>query len=343
MDREQFFQTILPHLGGPDNISRQVWKGNKLCVTVKDVGMFRLDALESAEAVAAVELDRGRVTVTPQGLKNEEENTMATDNKQIAKDVLAAVGGKENVVQATHCMTRLRLNLKNEDVPKDDEVKKIPGVLGVVRSGGQYQVIIGQNVPKVYAEVCAMGGFEVKAAVNEDLDGPKEKLTPKKIGSNIMNYLAGSMTPVIPVIMAAAMFKTVSTIFGSTMLGWIADGSNLAILLDFVYDAGFYFFPIYLGYTAAKRLNTSIPLGMFLGGILIAPGFTALAGTDVSFSVFGIPCAVNSYSSSVVPIILSVWVMSYIFKFIDKHIPNAFSTVFTPFLTAVIMLPVMLC
>ena len=174
-------------------------------------------------------------------------------NEQIAKDVLEAVGGSENVSAVTHCMTRLRFNLVDQDVPNDDAVKEIPGVLGVVRNGGQYQVVIGQNVSKVYPEVCKLGGFESKRAVEENPDVPaaEERLTPKAIGGAVMDYLSGSMTPVIPSIMAAAMFKTIATIFGGEMLGLIPDGSDLAILLELVYNAGFYFFPVYLGYTAA--------------------------------------------------------------------------------------------
>lgn len=266
-------------------------------------------------------------------------------NEQIAKDVLEAVGGSENVSAVTHCMTRLRFNLVDQDVPNDDAVKEIPGVLGVVRNGGQYQVVIGQNVSKVYPEVCKLGGFESKRAVEENPDVPaaEERLTPKAIGGAVMDYLSGSMTPVIPSIMAAAMFKTIATIFGGEMLGLIPDGSDLAILLELVYNAGFYFFPVYLGYTAAKKLNTSIPIGMFLGGILIAPGLIELATEGTPFSVYGIPCSVYNYSSSVIPIILSVWVMSYVHRFIDKYMPNALSTVFTPFLTVAVMLPIMLC
>ena len=246
-------------------------------------------------------------------------------NEQIAKDVLEAVGGSENVSAVTHCMTRLRFNLVDQDVPNDDAVKEIPGVLGVVRNGGQYQVVIGQNVSKVYPEVCKLGGFESKRAVEENPDVPaaEERLTPKAIGGAVMDYLSGSMTPVIPSIMAAAMFKTIATIFGGEMLGLIPDGSDLAILLELVYNAGFYFFPVYLGYTAAKNLNTSIPIGMFLGGILIAPGLIELATEGTPFSVYGIPCSVYNYSSSVIPIILSVWVMSYVHRFIDKYMPNA--------------------
>ena len=133
------------------------------------------------------------------------------NNAQIAADVLAAVGGKENVSSVTHCMTRLRFILKDAGVPKDDEVKKIKCVIGVAKAGGQYQVIIGQNVAKVYDEVCKLGGFAASAAIDENLDKekPKEKLTAKKIGSNIMNYLSGSMTPLLPIMLAAGMFKTI--------------------------------------------------------------------------------------------------------------------------------------
>lgn len=268
---------------------------------------------------------------------------MAISNEQIAKDVVAAVGGKANITSVTHCMTRLRFTLKDNNLPDQEAVKKLKGVLGVVVSGGQFQVVIGQNVPKVYASVCSLTGLAVQERVNEDLDGPKEKLTLKKAGSNILNYLSGSIAPLIPIIMGAAMFKTILAILGSSMLGLIEDGSNLAILLDFVYDAGFYFFPVYLGYTAAKRLNTSIPLGMFLGGILLAPDFMALAGGETSFSVYGIPCAVNDYSTTIVPILLAVWVMSYVYVFFSKHVPTVISTIFTPFCTIAVMLPVMLC
>ena len=158
------------------------------------------------------------------------------NNAQIAADVLAAVGGKENVSSVTHCMTRLRFILKDAGVPKDDEVKKIKGVIGVAKAGGQYQVIIGQNVAKVYDEVCKLGGFAASAAIDENLDQDKakEKLTAKKIGSNIMNYLSGSMTPLLPIMLAAGMFKTIIVVFGPTMLNLLRTDSSLYILFDFM-------------------------------------------------------------------------------------------------------------
>ena len=268
------------------------------------------------------------------------------DNRKIAQDVLEAVGGSTNVAHATHCMTRLRLNLKDDSIPNDEQVKKIPGVLGVARSGGQYQVIIGQNVPKVYKEVLTMGvSAAATGSSGEGGEKPKEKLTLKGVGMNILNYLAGSLTPLIPILIGAAMFKTILSIFGPDMLGLFSAESDLFKLFDFVYDAGFYFLPIYVGYTAATKIGASPILGMFMGGILLAPDFLAMAAAEevTKFTVFGIPAYLTDYSQSVIPIILSVWAMSYVEKFLKKHIPDALSTIFVPFLTILIMLPISLC
>jgi PTS system beta-glucosides-specific IIC component len=268
------------------------------------------------------------------------------DNRQIATDVLATVGGSQNVAQVTHCMTRLRLNLKDESLADDEKIKKIDGVLGVVHSGGQTQVIIGQNVPKVYTEFCELSGVQASAKpIDENLDNnlDKKKITPKTVGSNVLNYLAGSLTPLIPILIGAAMFKTVLSIFGPDLLGCFSEESDFYILFNMVYNAGFYFLPIYIGYTAAVKIGASPVLGLFMGGILIVPDFVELAASGSSFSVYGIPCMVNDYSQSVLPIILSVWVLKYVEKFFRKYIPDALSTIFVPFLTMAVMLPVSLC
>ena len=169
------------------------------------------------------------------------------NNKKIAEEVLAAVGGKENVTNVVHCMTRLRFTLKDQSVPDQEAIKKLDGVIGVVVAGGQFQVIVGQNVPKVYAEVCKIGGFAQQESIDENLDGPKEKLTLKMVGKNIMDYLAGTMPQLIPIMIAAAMFKTVYVLFGPDILGWISADSDLYVLMDALYNAGFYFMPIYIG------------------------------------------------------------------------------------------------
>lgn len=266
---------------------------------------------------------------------------MAQDFNALARTILDKVGGEKNVAQVTHCMTRLRFNLKDESkaVP-DDEMKAVKGVLGVVRSGGQYQVIIGQTVNKVYEEVNKLGNFGGGAPVEK----VKEKLTLKKIGMNILNYLAGSLTPLIPVIIAAAMVKTVLAVIGPSMLGLVHEGDNLYTLLTFVGDAGFYFLPILIGYTASIKMGMNPAMGMFMGAILVHPTLVQMATEGVTgFTVYGIPMAVQNYSSSVLPIILSVWVMSYIFKFLNDKLSPALRTIFAPTLTVFIMLPISLC
>jgi PTS system beta-glucosides-specific IIC component len=267
------------------------------------------------------------------------------DNKKIAEDVLAAVGGRENITNVTHCMTRLRFNLKDDSVIDEDHIKEIKGVLGFVRSGGQNQIIIGQNVDKVYDEVCKLGDIAQQAEIKENLDKdlPKEKLTAKKVGSNIMNYLAGSLTPLIPLIIAAAMFKTVQVIIGPDMLNLVSTENDLYILFGLLYNAGFYYFPIYLGYTAAKKIGVTPVMGLFMGGILVAPDLIQMAANGTSFTVYGIPCMVGDYSQTVLPILLSIWIMSYIEKFFNKHTPTSIRTIFAPFLTMIVMVPISLC
>lgn len=265
------------------------------------------------------------------------------DNKKIAADVLEAVGGKENVTFVAHCMTRLRFNLKDIDAPDIKKIKKINGVLGAQISGSQFQVIVGQNVPNVYDELCKLGGFAKQDAVDENLDKPKEKLTPKAIGNNILNYLSSSMVPMIPVMMCAGLFKTIAVVLGPTMANVIAETSDLYVLMNMVYDAAFYFIPIYLGYNAAKNIGVTPVLGAFMGGILIDPTMIQLAADGAPFSVYGIPCVAGNYAQSVTPILLSVWAMSYIERLFKKVMPDTLSTVFTPFFTMLVTVPVSLC
>ena len=266
------------------------------------------------------------------------------DNAKIAEDVLAAVGGKENVNSALHCMTRLRFTLKDESVVNDDTVKNIPGVLGVAKTGGQYQVIIGTNVPEVYDEVVKLGvaaGGEVDE--NLDADVAAKKLTPKEIGNNILHYLSGSVVPLIPVLIAGGLFKTLSAIFGPTLLGVVPADSQFITLCDIVYDAAFYFIPIIAGFAAAKKLGANPFLGAFMGAILIDPKFIQLGTDGVAFSVYGIPAPTLAYGQTLIPVLLSVAAMAPIQKFFDKHLPDSIRTVFAPFLTFVVLMPIALC
>lgn len=265
------------------------------------------------------------------------------DNKKIAKDVLDAVGGSENVASVAHCMTRLRFTLKDAGIPDKSKVESIPGVVGVRESGGQFQVVIGQNVPKVYEELCTQGKLSEQVSIDENLDAPDEPLTPRVVGKRVLSYLSGSMVPLIPILIVAGMAKTLGVLFGPTMLNLIGETSDLYVLSGMIYNASFYFIPIYLGYTAAKAIGASPALGMLMGGILVEPTLTSMVAAGTPFSVYGIPVTMVSYAQTVIPILLSVWVMSYFERIFRKYIPDALSTIFVPFLTIAVMIPIALC
>lgn len=267
---------------------------------------------------------------------------MAVDNKKIAQEVLDAVGGKDNVTSATHCMTRLRLTLKDLGLPNDEAIKSINGVLGAQKVGGQYQVIIGQNVPKVYNEFCNMTGLAVQEAINENLDGPKEKLTLKKVGGNIMGYLSSCMTPMIPVHMAAGLCRALYAVLGPDLTKILSVDSPLYILLDFMYDACFYYLPILIGFNAAKKLNIPAPLGAYIGCILLAPDFMQMVTDGTEFTILGFKVIMNNYSQTLLPIVVSVAFLALVYKLIAKVIPDALTTIFTPFLTVLLSTPIIL-
>ena len=267
------------------------------------------------------------------------------DNKKIAADVLGALGGKDNITFAAHCMTRLRFNLKDMELPDIDAIKKINGIIGAQISGGQFQVIIGQNVPKVYDELIKMSGLAKQESIDENLDanGAKTPLTPAAVGNAVLNYLSGSMVPMIPLLLASGMFKTIAVVLGPTMLNLIADTSDLYVLLNMLYNVTFYFIPIFLGFTAAKNIGATPMYGAFMGGVLIEPTFMQMATEGNAFSVYGIPCVPANYAQTVIPILLTVALMSVFEKFLRKHMPDSLTTVFTPLLTLALTVPFALC
>ncbi len=271
---------------------------------------------------------------------------MAKDYALMTEQILASVGGAANVALATHCMTRLRLNLRDNSLADEDAIKQIPGVLGEQFSSGQLQVVVGQDVAQLYDVFCKEGGFQKSAAVDENLDEApqKEKLTLKSAFDKATDYLAGSITPIIPVMIAAAMFKTLLVVLGPDMLGLFTAESDAYLTLDFLYDTFFYFMPIFIGCAAAKKLNVNEFYGLFLGAMLIVPDFVAMVGERESVGIYGLfPAAVASYGQTLLPIVLAVAIMAPIYRFLKDHIGGALSTIFVPFLTMFVMAPITLC
>lgn len=344
MTKEQLLEQLLPHIGGEGNIARTEGKNGSLLITVKDRSLVDLNAVQALDGVSA-ELTRARLKVTAENLKTEEEPKMAKDYKALSQQILKNVGGKENVTYAAHCMTRLRLSLRDNSAVDIDAVKKIPGVLGAQFTGEQFQIIIGQDVPKLYDVFCADGGFAKAAAVDENPDAgkAKEPFSLKKIGGSIMDALTGVMSPLIPVIMVAAMIRMVVAVFGPDMLGVMAPESDIYRLLSFLGDAGFYFFPVLVGYSGARKFGCSPVLAILMGGILLHPSLIEIVNAGEPFTVFGLPMTLATYGSTLLPMLLITWVMSYVERFFKKYIPDVLSTVFVPLCTVLVMVPLALC
>lgn len=267
------------------------------------------------------------------------------NNAQIAADVLAAIGGKENVNGLTHCMTRLRFNLKDESVAKDETINGIDGVLKAVRAGGQVQVVIGTNVDKVYDEVCKLGGLNKQTAGEENLVGKsKKKLTVKGVLNGMMEGLSGSMTPVLPVVIVAGIFKMVAVLFGPSSLHLISDKSQLYILCNLVNDACFYFLPFFVAYSSAKKFKAEPVFAMMLAAVMIHPNMLKIVAAGGSFNVYGlIPMKLVNYTQAVIPVIIITWVMSYVERWVKKIVPDMIRAIGVPVLLMVIMLPLALC
>ncbi|CAI3491486.1 PTS transporter subunit EIIC [Enterococcus cecorum] len=267
-------------------------------------------------------------------------------NEEIAAAVLDAVGKTENVNSVIHCMTRLRFQLKDETKADDQVVKEIDGVLGVVHSNGQYQVIIGPNVGKVYEALCRIGGFKSKEPIDENLDKDiaknKTRLSAKQVGKNILNYMSNCMTPLIPLLITSGLFKAVNAVFGPSMFHLYTEKDSMYLLFDFVFNAGFYFIPIYVGITAARQLKVDEMLGGLLGGILIVPELIDIVTKGKPFVIFGIPMTLVNYSQTVIPIMISVYFLSLVYHRIKKIMPDFITVLATPFLSMLITVPISL-
>ena len=221
------------------------------------------------------------------------------DAKKTAQQVLEQVGGAENVTFLTHCVTRLRFNLKSMDGVDEAKVKAVPGVMGVVNKGGQYQVIIGNEVAAVYDELMKLGDFGGKE-VKQPAAPAEEK---KSRVSIILDTLAGVFTPLMPLIAGAGMIKALLSVL--TLFGWIDKSGNLYYFLNFIADSSYYFLPIFLANSAAKKFGCNPQMAMLLGAILLHPNFIALKADADVVHVLGLPVKMVTYSSSVIP--LSRW------------------------------------
>lgn len=258
---------------------------------------------------------------------------MAFNYAKTAETVLEKVGGEKNVVGLTHCMTRLRFVLKDGNTPKDAEIEKIPGVIRVIRQGGQYQVVIGNEVSNVYNELLKLGKFE-ESTGNGQGDGTKENLF-----SRLSGFIAGCMTPLLPAMLGCGMIKVVLTLL--TTFNLVDSAGSTYIALEAAGDAFFYFMPILLAMTTAKRLGSNIYLAMVMAAFLLHPKLGALLA-EGSTTYFGLPVTSASYASSVLPVLLMVPLMGYIERFAEKICPSLVKVFLKPLIVIFVTIPLAL-
>ncbi|MGT2749388.1 PTS transporter subunit EIIC [Streptococcus orisasini] len=267
---------------------------------------------------------------------------MSKDYKRLADDIVKLSGGISNIASISHCMTRLRLNLKDETKFDNSAITKLSGVLTVVVQNGEHQIVIGQDVPNLYAEIQKMEGIKEKGYV-EDADTAREDIAlEKKPGekhgylNTIMSFIGGTFSPVIPVLVAGGLTGAVLTVL--TNFFGVSDKSGTYIIIYAINQATFYFLPIFIGFSAANRLKSNGFLGAFLGAILLYSTINGAKGLNF----FGIKVPQINYNSTVFPIILGVLFMSVIYKFLERHMPVYFKTIFVPLITILLTVPVTL-
>lgn len=264
--------------------------------------------------------------------------------ENLAKNIIKEVGGKENINSLTHCITRLRFKLKDENLANEKALKELGDVITVVRSGGQYQVVIGNKVPFVYQDVCELLGLG-----EESQSEPEE--APKGVVNKFIDIISACFAPILGPLVACGIIKGLNALL-VFLLGSTFSTSGTYLVFNAIGDSMFYFMPILLGYAAAKKFNVNVVVGMLIGASLCYPSIQAKAlstgealGTigilgDYYTTFLNIPMIATDYTSSVIPVIVVVAFASFIQRKAKQIIPELIQNFFVPFLVLVISLPV---
>ena len=252
--------------------------------------------------------------------------------KNLAEEIIRLVGGEDNIASLVHCATRLRFNLKDESKADTAKLKTTKGVMGVVSNGGQYQVIIGSDVGSVFKEIMAMTKLDSGNQGGEEKDD-------RKALAKVIDTISGIFTPILPAITAAGMMKAVLAVLVAFNI--VSKEAQSYQVINFMADAAFFFLPILLASSAAKKFKCNQYMAMMIGGMLLHPTFISMVSAakeaGEGISVFGLPIGLASYSSSVIPIILAIWFMSYVEPIADKVSPKAIKFFSKPLITAVVV------
>lgn len=261
--------------------------------------------------------------------KKMEDINVSKKYTSLAQEIVKSLGGKSNIQDAYHCQTRLRFKLADETIVDDEQVKAIDGVLKVVRNAGVYQVVIGTHVADVFEEVEKF--VDIKKDAGEA--APEEK---KNVFETIIDFVAGVFQPVIPALSGAGMVKALLALL--VVMNVITPENQTYALLNLFADGVFYFLPLILAFTTAQKLKCNPILAVGVGAMMLHPNWLAMVEAGKAVKFFNvIPFTLTSYASSVIPIILVIFVQSYVEKLLKRIIPKSVELVFLPMLTFLIM------
>ncbi|NSM91595.1 PTS glucose transporter subunit IIA [Enterococcus faecalis] len=256
------------------------------------------------------------------------------DYQAIAKEILKDVGGKDNIVDVTHCYTRLRFVLKDTKQANKEALLQTEGVISVVESGGQYQVVLGNKVAHVYNALEPLLAQQLTTKTST-----KEK---NSLGNRILNTVAAIFTPVVPAIAASGMLKgilAIAVIVANNFYQVDLKPLNTYIILSAASDALFYFMPVILGYSAAKVFKTNEYIAMVIGATLCYPTIVSLMTEESAVTLFGLHVTKANYVSTVIPIILAIFMLAYVQRFLEKVIPEVLKIIMVPTLSLLLMIP----
>ncbi|MET3941259.1 PTS system beta-glucosides-specific IIC component [Paenibacillus sp. PvP094] len=258
------------------------------------------------------------------------------NHQETAQEIIKAVGGTNNINSVYHCITRLRFELKDNDKVDNGTLKKLDKVMGTNISGDQFQVIIGNDVPKVFDAM-----VKEHPALQQSPEKKETKSDNKKnVILKIFETIAGVFAPMLPAITAAGMLKGLLALFVS--LGWMSAGTDTYRILSAIGDGVFHYLPLLIAVSAARKFGSNPFVAIALGTALMYPDMSTLLSSGESVAFIGIPVTAVSYASSVIPILLAVWLMSYVEKWVDRVIPAALKLLLVPLITLLVMVPVTL-
>ncbi len=260
---------------------------------------------------------------------------MAKDYKALADQVIANVGGVENVESLAHCVTRLRFKLRDAAKVNREALAKVPGVLKVMEAAGQLQVVIGQDVTDAYDAI--LNNYTIKAGGEVDADAADKKEDKKSSGGGLADLVSGIFMPFMGAFMGAGLLKGALVLL--TTFNILAKDSSTYTILYAAADGVFYFLPFFLAYCAGKKFGGNPFIAMALAAAMLYPNFAALSSSETPVTFLGIPVVMMSYSSTVLPIIVAAYVEAVLEKFLNRVLPKVIRSIFTPLIIMVVVFP----